>query len=77
MYKRQVYMTAPTRDIAVLVLTDYMQLVQKEGKQPPFTQREINLMLSRTIVMPYNVVTDVAPDTKLTFANAGHNSGAR
>ncbi|MEB3847277.1 MAG: beta-CASP ribonuclease aCPSF1 [Desulfurococcales archaeon] len=75
-YRGPVYMTAPTRDIAVLVLTDYMQLVQKEGKQPPFTQREINLMLSRTIVMPYNVVTDVAPDTKLTFANAGHILGS-
>ncbi len=75
-YRGPVYMTAPTRDIAVLVLTDYMQLVQKEGKEPPFTQRELNLILSRTIIMPYNVVTDVAPDTKLTFANAGHILGS-
>ncbi len=75
-YRGPVYMTAPTRDIAVLVLTDYMELVQKEGKQPPYSNRDINMMLSRTIVMPYNVVTDVAPDTKLTFTNAGHILGS-
>lgn len=75
-YRGPVYMTAPTRDIAVLVLLDFMELAKREGREPPFTQKEINLMLSRTIVMPYNVVTDVAPDTKLTFSNAGHILGS-
>ncbi|MCE4601440.1 MAG: beta-CASP ribonuclease aCPSF1 [Desulfurococcales archaeon] len=75
-YRGPVYMTAPTRDIAVLVLTDFIQLAQREGRDPPFTHKEINTMLSRTITMPYNVVTDVAPDTKLTFSNAGHILGS-
>lgn len=75
-YRGPVYMTAPTRDIAVLVLLDFIELAKREGREPPFTQKEINLMLTRTIVMPYNVVTDVAPDTKLTFSNAGHILGS-
>ncbi len=75
-YRGPVYMTAPTRDIAVLVLRDYMELAKREGKEPPYTEKEINEMLNRTIIMPYNMVTDVAPDTKLTFTNAGHILGS-
>ncbi len=75
-YRGPVYMTAPTRDIAVLVLKDYIDLAKREGRELPYTQKEVDQMLLHTIVMPYNTVTDVAPDTKLTFSNAGHILGS-
>ena len=75
-YRGPVYMTAPTRDIAVLVIKDYLDLMKREGKEPPYSWKDVETMLLHTIVMPYNTVTDVAPDTKLTFSNAGHILGS-
>ncbi len=75
-YRGPVYMTAPTRDISVLVLKDYVELAKREGRELPYTWKDVEQMLLHTIVMPYNTVTDVAPDTKLTFYNAGHILGS-
>ncbi|MCE4625292.1 MAG: beta-CASP ribonuclease aCPSF1 [Desulfurococcales archaeon] len=75
-YRGPVYMTEPTRDIAILVLQDYIELARREGRDPPYTLKDIETMLNYTITVPYNTVTDVAPDTKLTFSNAGHILGS-
>jgi len=75
-YRGPVYMTAPTRDIAVLVLKDYVDLARREGGELPYNWSHVEQMLLHTIVMPYNTVTDVAPDAKLTFHNAGHILGS-
>jgi len=75
-YRGPVYMTAPTRDISYIILKDYVELALREGKTPPYKQGDIENMLAHTITMPYNMVTDVAPDTKLTFSNAGHILGS-
>ncbi|MEB3789292.1 MAG: beta-CASP ribonuclease aCPSF1 [Desulfurococcales archaeon] len=75
-YRGPVYMTEPTRDIAILVLKDYIELARREGRDPPYTLKDLETMLTYTITVPYNMVTDVAPDTKLTFSNAGHILGS-
>jgi len=75
-YRGPVYMTAPTRDIAYIILKDYMELARREGRTPPFKQQDIETVITHTITMRYNTVTDVAPDTKLTFSNAGHILGS-
>ncbi len=75
-YRGPVYMTEPTRDIAILVLQDYVELARREGRDPPYTLKDIDTMLTYTVTVPYNTVTDVAPDTKLTFSNAGHILGS-
>ncbi len=75
-YRGPVYATRPTRDIMVLVQKDLIELARKEGEEPLYGMREISMMLSRTITVDYDVVTDVAPDTKLTFHNAGHILGS-
>jgi KH/beta-lactamase-domain protein len=75
-YRGPVYATKPTRDIMVLVQKDLIELARKEGEEPLYGMREISMMLSRTITVDYEVVTDVAPDTKLTFHNAGHILGS-
>ena len=75
-YRGPVYMTEPTRDIAILVLQDFVELARREGREPPYTMKDIETMLTYTVTVPYNTVTDVAPDTKLTFSNAGHILGS-
>jgi KH/beta-lactamase-domain protein len=75
-FRGPVYMTLPTRDIAYVVLRDYIELARKEGIEPPYTLKEINTMLTRVITVPYGVVTDVAPNIKLTFYDAGHILGS-
>nr|MEB3859683.1 beta-CASP ribonuclease aCPSF1 [Desulfurococcales archaeon] len=75
-FKGPVYVTPPTRDLMVLIFRDLMEIARREGREPPFTTKEINTILTRVITVDYNVVTDVAPDVKLTFTNAGHILGS-
>lgn len=75
-FRGPVYATPPTRDIMLLVLKDYIELAKREGMEPVYELRDVQTMLTRTIVVNYNTVTDVAPDIKLTFTNAGHILGS-
>lgn len=75
-YRGPVFMTPPTRDIMLLMLTDFIELAKREGREPPYTMKEIALMMTRAITINYDVVVDVAPDVKLTFINAGHILGS-
>jgi KH/beta-lactamase-domain protein len=75
-YDGPVYMTAPTRDIAGLLQLDYLDVAVKEGRTPPYESEMVREELKRTITVDYGDVTDVAPDVKLTFHNAGHILGS-
>ncbi len=75
-YEGPVYMTKPTRDLTILMLQDYLGVVQREGRTPPYGEREVRKMLLHTITLKYNEVTDIAPDIRLTFYNAGHILGS-
>ncbi len=74
-YKGPVYMTEPTRDIMTLLLLDFIEVAQREGKKPPFTSKEIREMIKHSISLRYNEVTDITPDVRITFYKSGHVLG--
>ncbi len=75
-YKGPVYLTPPTRDLAVLLQMDYIKLAHAEGNRVPYDFKDIKEMLRRTITVEYGETTDITPDVRLTFHNAGHILGS-
>ncbi len=75
-YRGPVYATEATRDLMVLLLKDFLEVAEREGHEPPFTMKDVEKMLLHTIALKYNVVTDISPDIRLTFYNAGHILGS-
>ncbi|MFP3254950.1 MAG: beta-CASP ribonuclease aCPSF1 [Thermoplasmata archaeon] len=75
-YKGPVYLTLPTRDLAVLLQMDYIKLAHAEGNKVPYDFKDIKEMLKRTITIEYGETTDITPDVRLTFHNAGHILGS-
>ncbi|ABD40597.1 beta-lactamase-like protein [Methanospirillum hungatei JF-1] len=75
-YEGPVYSTPPTRDLAAMLQLDYLDVVNKEGKPIPYSSNEVKEYIKHSIVLNYGCVTDIAPDIKLTFHNAGHILGS-
>ena len=75
-YDGPVFMTPPTRDLAVMLLIDFLKVAQSEGHRVPFESKHIKDMIKHTIPLKYGVTTDIAPDVRLTFHNAGHILGS-
>ncbi|MEM1594472.1 MAG: beta-CASP ribonuclease aCPSF1 [Ignisphaera sp.] len=75
-FKGAVYMTEATRDLTTLLLKDFLEVTEREGVEPPFSLRDVEKMLLHTVTLKYNVVTDIAPDIRLTLYNAGHILGS-
>ncbi len=75
-YKGPVYCTEPTRDLMVLLQFDYIDVLVKEGKEPPYTEQDVKHMVKHCIPRDYNEVTDIAPDVRLTLHNAAHILGS-
>ncbi|MFH1270626.1 MAG: beta-CASP ribonuclease aCPSF1, partial [Nanoarchaeota archaeon] len=75
-YKGPVYMTAPSRDIAALLSLDFIGVAYKQAAAPIFDSKDIKEMVKHSICLNYNEVTDITPDVRLTFYNAGHALGS-
>ena len=75
-YKGPCYMTQPSRDIASLTALDFIGVAYKKADQPLFAASDIQEMVKHSICLNYNEVTDIAPDLRLTFYNAGHALGS-
>jgi hypothetical protein len=75
-YQGPLYCTHPTQDLFTLLCLDYIDVMQRSGKKPPFTAKGVKEAIKRTITLEYNEVTDVAPDVRLTYQNAGHLLGS-
>ena len=75
-YKGPVYMTMPTRDITSLLALDYIGVAYKKAAQPLFSSIDIKDMVKHSICLEYNEVSDITPDVRLTFYNAGHALGS-
>ncbi|RLI85449.1 MAG: beta-CASP ribonuclease aCPSF1 [Archaeoglobales archaeon] len=75
-YKGPVYLTPPTRDLMVLLQLDFMEVAGREGTQIPYESHWIRTALKHCITLDYGVVTDITPDVRLTFYNAGHILGS-
>ena len=74
-YKGPIYLTPPTRDLMVLLQLDFIEVAGREGSVP-YESATIREALKHTITLDYGVVTDIAPDIRLTFYNAGHILGS-
>jgi len=75
-YKGPCYMTKPTRDIASLLALDFIGVAYKKASSPLFSSTDIKEMVKHSICLDYNEVTDISPDVRLTFYNAGHALGS-
>jgi len=75
-YRGPIYMTPPTRDLMVLLQLDFLEVAGREGTNAPYSSNHIREALKHTITLDYGVVTDISPDVRLTFYNAGHILGS-
>ncbi len=75
-YEGPVYCTPPTRDLAALLLNDYIKLVQRSGATPLYSEKDVRKMLTHIITRDYNEVTNITDELKLTYHNAGHILGS-
>jgi KH/beta-lactamase-domain protein len=75
-YKGPCYMTPPTRDIAALLLLDFIGVAYKQAAKPLFDSSDIKEMVKHSICINYNEVTDITPDVRLTLYNSGHVLGS-
>ncbi len=75
-YNGPLYLTVPTLDLATLLWFDYIDVMQKSATSPLFTARGVKEAVKHAITLEYGEVSDVAPDVRLTFNNAGHILGS-
>ena len=75
-YRGPLYMTEPTLPLSLLLQEDLLNISKKGGVPVPYNENDIQTMVRHTIALKYNQVTDISPDIKLTFFNAGHILGS-
>ena len=75
-YRGPVYCSEPTKMLMALILKDYLDVAEKEGRTPIYGIREVKMALLHTIALSHGEVTDIAPGVKLTLHNAGHILGS-
>ncbi|RMD45916.1 beta-CASP ribonuclease aCPSF1 [Candidatus Pacearchaeota archaeon] len=75
-YRGPVYMTPPTRDIAALLALDFIGVAYKQAATPLFRSSDVRMMVKHSVCLNYHEVTDITPDVRITFYNAGHILGS-
>ncbi len=75
-YEGPVYCTEPTLPLMTLLQNDFVKIAQIEGGRLIYDQKDIRDMVQHAITLPYGMVTDISPDIKLVFNNAGHILGS-
>jgi KH/beta-lactamase-domain protein len=71
-----VYCSAPTSNLMTLLQLDYLDVANKQGVVARYDQKDVRECVLHTIPLRYGVVTDIAPDVRLTLHNAGHILGS-
>jgi KH/beta-lactamase-domain protein len=75
-YDGPIYCTPPTRDLMSLMQLDYIKVSFGEGKKVPYDSSHVREVVAHCIPLKYGETTDIAPDIRLTFQNAGHILGS-
>jgi KH/beta-lactamase-domain protein len=75
-YDGPVYCSAPTSSLMTLLQLDYLDVANKQGIMPPYSQKDVRDTVMHTIPLRYGTVTDIAPDIRLTLHNSGHILGS-
>jgi len=71
-----VYCTPATRDMSTLLQMDYLKVAAADAKKIPYSAEHIREMIKHCIAIDYGDTTDITPDIRLTFHNAGHILGS-
>lgn len=75
-YDGPIYCSAPTSNLMTLLQLDYLDVANKQGVIAHYDQKDVRECVLHTIPLRYGVVTDIAPDIRLTLHNAGHILGS-
>ena len=75
-YSGPVYCSQPTASLMILIQSDYLDVMSKEGRMAPYGPDDIRTVITHTIPLKYGEVTDISPNTRLTLHNAGHILGS-
>ena len=75
-YDGPVYCSAPTSNLMTLLQMDYLDVANKQGVTAHYDQKDVREAVLHTFPLRYGVVTDIAPDVRLTLHNAGHILGS-
>ena len=75
-YDGPVYCSAPTSNLMTLLQLDYLDVAGKQGIISHYDQKDVRECVLHTIPLRHGVVTDIAPDVRLTLHNAGHILGS-
>ncbi len=75
-YDGPIYCSAPTSNLMTLLQLDYLDVANKQGVTAHYDQKDVRECVLHTIPLRYGVVTDIAPDIRLTLHNAGHILGS-
>ncbi len=75
-YRGPVYCTPLTRDLMLLLQTDFLKVGGSEGKRAPYDMEDIRTAMRHVIDVDWGQTADITPDVKLTFHNAGHILGS-
>jgi len=75
-YKGPIYCTEPTLPMMNLIQLDAIKVASAQGRAPMYAERDVKQIMKQAITIPYTTVTDISPDIKLVFANAGHILGS-
>jgi KH/beta-lactamase-domain protein len=75
-YDGPVYCSAPTSNLMTLLQLDYLDVANKQGTTAHYDQKDVRECVLHTNSLRYGVVTDIAPDIRLTLHNAGHILGS-
>jgi uncharacterized protein len=75
-YRGPVYCTEPTRDVMALLQLDLVKIARDRDKDAIYSVDEVKEVVKHTITLDYESVTDITPDVRLTFYNAGHILGS-
>jgi KH/beta-lactamase-domain protein len=75
-YDGPVYCSAPTSNLMTMLQLDYLDVASKQGVIPHYDQKDVRECVLHTIPLRYGIVTDIAPDIRLTLHNSGHILGS-
>jgi len=75
-YDGPTYCSVPNLSLMTLLQLDYLDVLTKQGSVLPYDQKDVRNSVLHTIPLRFGVVTDIAPDIRLTLHNAGHILGS-
>jgi len=75
-YDGPIYCSVPNLSLMTLLQLDYLDVLSKQGSALPYDQKDVRESVLHTVPLRFGVVTDIAPDIRLTLHNAGHILGS-